>query len=212
MALKFDGKPGELEQAIINMQIPIAKAATAAIRGVGRIAVKETKSSIAAAGLGSQLSRGMRVKFDPPKGYSLEPSALIFNKFGFISVFEFGATITGRPFLWLPLPAVPKAKGRQLTPAQFAARFGKLITINRPGKPPMLGARVPVSRSGKIAKLTTRSLKPSTRPTKAARVIVVPMFVGVPQVSIRKRTDIHSIINRAADLIGTLYLTNLEVD
>jgi hypothetical protein len=49
-----------------------------------------------------------------------EPSAIIFHKIGFAGVFEHGATIAGKPLLWIPTtPGGPPASrsGKKLTSA-----------------------------------------------------------------------------------------------
>lgn len=209
MKFQFDAKPGELEQAILNKQTPIVKAAVEAIIDAAKIAVAQAKQEITSAGLGGQIARGMRYKLITEGD---APAALLYNRLGFVSIFEYGAHIGGAPLLWLPLPIVPRVKGRQLTPKQLAAKFGKLISIKSPGHAPMLGLRVPVGSGGKIVRLTVAKLKPGKRASRASGVRVVPVYVGVPAVNIAKRLNLTEIFKRAGDLVGTLYLKNLKDD
>jgi hypothetical protein len=60
-----------------------------------------------------------------------EPSAIIFHKFGFAGVFEHGATIAGKPLLWIPTtPGGPRA-----------SRSGKkLVSATVRGKPMLFDA------------------------------------------------------------------------
>jgi hypothetical protein len=209
--LRYDPAIEDFKKAFNGVPQQIAVAATGAIRDAAKLAVASGKSEIAAAGLGS-LTRGLRAKIDPPSGVSLTPSALIFHRLGFISVFEFGAVIRGKPLLWIPLPAVPKVKGRPIPPKQMARQFGRLVSIEHPGKPPMLGIRVPVGPSGKITRLTRASLTPAkSTPKRISQVQVIPMYVGVPQASIAKRLSISEVVRRAADLVGSFYQQNLKV-
>jgi hypothetical protein len=57
---------------------------------------------------------------DEGGGPSLQAKAVIFHKFGFAGVFEHGATIEGKPLLWIPTtPGGPTASrsGKKLTSA-----------------------------------------------------------------------------------------------
>ena len=212
MRLSYDAKTKQFAEAFSKVEENIARALTSAVRDAAKLAVAGGRSNIATAGFSGRFVTGLRYRVTPASGVSLSPEARIFHRFGFMAVFEHGASISGSPLLWLPLDNVPKVKGRSLTARQFSQRFGRLVMIRRAGKAPLLGARVPVSRTGKVLKLTSSSVKPGKKPGRAFSVRVVPMFVGVPKVSIRKRLDIEGITKRAADLVGSLYDKNLKVN
>ena len=63
----------------------------------------------------------------------INPAALIFHHLPFISVFEYGATIAGRPLLWLPIEEnLPQG-------VHSPRKYGhKLVSVNIAGKPPLL--------------------------------------------------------------------------
>src|SRR4029079_3825172 len=82
----------------------------------------------------------------PPQGESLRPAAFIYHKIRYAGVFEEGAVIGGQPLLWLPLPTVPLRRGRPMTPSQYARSVGPLVSVQRPGSPPLL---FPKYRSGR---------------------------------------------------------------
>jgi Family of unknown function (DUF6441) len=81
-----------------EIQRPIAKAATPAIREAGEIAKQNGRASIAAAGFSRKWQK--RVNIYPPQGDSLRPAAFIFHKIRYASVFEEGAVIGGQPLLF----------------------------------------------------------------------------------------------------------------
>jgi hypothetical protein len=104
----WDSLVGDNQQAL-------NKAAVAALRETAANAVKEGRSNIAGAGrFGPRWQQGLQYRM--VKGD--EPSAIIFHKIGFAGVFEHGATIQGKPLLWIPTRhgAPPASKsGKKLT-------------------------------------------------------------------------------------------------
>lgn len=179
---------GEINAAVREIQRPMAEAATAALRDVANEAVSNGRRHLAGAGFGSKSQRGFTSILFPKGGRpSLRAAARIYHKIGYFGVFERGATILGKPRLWLPLDNVPKGLGgRQLRPREYASRFGPLRSVNRPGRNPLLVG--------------------SLRGSKQA----VPLFVGVSTVKLRDRLDLYGIIDRAADRFPEHYFRNVK--
>src|SRR5262245_24857188 len=105
---------------------PIAAAGVAALRETAANAVKEGRVNIASAGLGFQHAQwisGLKYRMkDATKGgeASTSPKAIVYHKYGIAGVFEHGATISGKPLLWIPTQhGAPSAKrsGKKLTSA-----------------------------------------------------------------------------------------------
>jgi hypothetical protein len=105
---------------------PVAKAAVAALRETAANAVKEGRANIAGAGLGFQRAQwltGLKYRtVGATKGGepSLDAKAIVFHKYGIAGVFEHGATIEGKPLLWIPTThgAPPAGRsGKKLTSA-----------------------------------------------------------------------------------------------
>jgi len=114
---------------IRDKQRPVATAAVAALRDVAAASVQEGRSDIASAGrfTGGWLSRlqyrtsGATEAGEP----SLQAKATVFHTIGLAGVFEHGATISGRPLLWIPTRrgAPPAGKsGKKLTSATVRGR------------------------------------------------------------------------------------------
>jgi Family of unknown function (DUF6441) len=131
MAAKFKVTANipEWVQAIREKQRPIATAAAAALQETAANAVQEGRDNIASAGRfgGSWLS-GLQYRMSGAAAggeASLEAKVIVFHKKGLAGVFEFGATIQGKPLLWIPTtPGAPPAgrSGKKLVSATIRGR------------------------------------------------------------------------------------------
>lgn len=125
-------------KAIREKQRPVATAAVAALREAAADAVQEGRKNIASAGrFGPKWQAGLRyrtvdaVEGDEP---SLQAKAIIYHSNGLAGVFEYGATIQGKPLLWIPTtPGAPPPR-----------RSGKkLVSATVRGKPMLFDTRDP---------------------------------------------------------------------
>jgi hypothetical protein len=124
-------------QLIRDKQRPVATAAVAALRETAANAVQEGRRNIGAAGPGftrAKWQSGLQyLTKDATEGgeSSLQAKATIFHKYGIAGVFEHGATIQGKPMLW-----IPTEHG-----APTASRSGKkLVSATVRGKPMLFDA------------------------------------------------------------------------
>jgi hypothetical protein len=201
---------GQWLKATTQYERIMAKAATQAMRDVGKEAVRKGRESIAAAGFSSKFQRTLRAINRPASGYVLNPSVYIHTTINYADIFETGKTITGSPFLWLPLPAVPPYQGRpHMTPSQYVRIVGPLVTMRRPGGLPMLGAVVEQGGKPTRGRLRKTFLKTAfgekRRPT-----VTIPLFVGVPSVSIPKKFDVKGAVQDSFDDLDKFYAEHLE--
>lgn len=120
-SLKLDIKVNRAAFKVIpDKKGSIARAAVAALREVAADAVQEGRQNIAGSGRFkgrwiSGLQYRMQEGSEP-----LQSKAIIFHSFGIAGVFEHGATIQGKPLLWIPTePGGPRASrsGKKLTSA-----------------------------------------------------------------------------------------------
>lgn len=177
----------ELDAAARELQRPMAEAATAALREVGKQAVSDGKRHMASRGFSAKSQKGFTSSFKPKGQPSLKAELRVFHRVGYFGLFEEGGTIFGKPKLWLPLPSVPKGiSGRPMRPREFSARFGQLRSVNHPGRAPLLVGKLPGSQKS------------------------VPLFVGVSAVRLRDRLDLYDVIDRALDRFPELYLQNVK--
>jgi len=111
-------------QTLREQDQPVAKAAVAALRETAANSVQEGRRDIASAGrFGPKWQSGLQylTKGASEGGApSLDASARIFHRYGIAGVFEQGATISGKPLLWIPTTPggpSPKKSGKKLVSA-----------------------------------------------------------------------------------------------
>jgi Family of unknown function (DUF6441) len=129
LKLKVKSEPDLWLKIIRDKQRSVAAASVAALREAADDAVEEGRSNIAGAGkFGPKWQSGLkrRMKGATEGGEpSLQAKAIIFHKFGFAGVFEHGATIAGKPLLWIPTqeggPAASRS-GKKLVSATVRGR------------------------------------------------------------------------------------------
>ncbi len=170
----------------------VMRAAMRAVTQAADIAKTKGRTSIAAGGFSAKWQNALRSKVYPDT-----PAAFIWHKIGYAPVFEEGATIAGKPYLWLATDAVPGARGgHAMTPAQYSARYGALVSVNVPGKPPMLFAAYE-----RIGAKRQKGVRSAARAGLAGK----PLFIGVPQVKIAKKFDVAGAAKEASAELPRLY-------
>ena len=183
-------------KAIAKDQARMARAATIAVRGAGDLAKAGGRASIAAAGFSVKWQNALRAKYYPASGDSLSPTAYIYDKIDYAGVFEEGAVISGKPYLWIALPgAVPPSSRRSdhpMSPAEYQERIGPLVVVEQPGRPPML-----FDQYVRVGDRRGRARRAGDQRK--------PKYVGVTSVEIAKRFDIEGAVKRAAEALSTLY-------
>lgn len=209
--IHYRSEPGIFARVFLATGEAMERAAQAAIKAAGEQAKADGKANILSAGLGTRFANALRLNVYPKKGASLRAAALIYHKIPYAGVFEEGATIRGKPRLWLPLPSTPRKYGRyRLTPERYAREIGPLQYVKRPGKSPLLFAKIKSAKSGKPGKPSLSRLKAGAR--GQGKTTSVPVFVGLDSVSIRKRLDISGIVRKARDRLADFYAENLRSD
>jgi Family of unknown function (DUF6441) len=200
----YQNKAKEFAKAIREIEKPIARIATATIRQSSQIAKKEAAQVIKAAGFSARSSRNLRYTLSPERGDAINVSSTFQFRTGYFNLFEEGGTIHGKPLLWLPLPTVPLGRGgRPLRPREYIDRLGPLYSVRGAGTPLLVGAR---SRSG-VLRATRERVTLRKRAVRAGTVSGqnVPLYVGVPSVTVRKKFDVKGVIRRVAAQIPDLY-------
>lgn len=200
----------------------MAKAATKAMRDVGKAAVLKGRQAITSAGFSTAFARSLVALNKPPTGYVLNPRVYIHSTINYADVFEKGATISGgrgrsaSPYLWLPFDNVPSNPGsgvkfgglvhrQHMTPSQYVRKVGPLISIQRKGKLPLLAAVVEgpdtrPSRGRLRATFLKRRFGEKTRKTH-----LVFLFYAVRQITIPQKFDTHAAMEGELDQLNELY-------
>lgn len=200
--------------AFLGFAVPIANAAQGAIVWAADTVKTDGRAAIGAAGFSTRWQNALRVNVFPKTGASIDAAAYVFHKIPYADVFEAGAMIRGRPILWVPLPGTPKKLGsgqfsKRITPALYADKIGPLVLLPNTKRPilaaPVSGRRPPV---GPQRQITPAALRRGA--AGRGRVTMVPLFVGLDAVSIRKRFSISAIVDRASAGLATAYFRALD--
>jgi hypothetical protein len=188
---------GSFAKAFAEDYTRMATAATQAVTEVAEEAKAKGRASIAAAGFSTKWQNALHSEVFPKTGVSLNAAAIIFHKIPYSGIFEDGGTISGDPLLWLPIEAnLPARSGlRAWTPAAYARQFGPLVSVNIPGRRPLLFA----ARSA-----TGRRRGAGFRQTPK------PLFVGIDAVTIAKKFNITQIVRDAAARLPDVYAAKLK--
>lgn len=203
----------EFDAAIQAKYEPLARAAKEAVIAAGDIVKREGRADIARAGFSTRWQNALRVEIFPAGTKpSANAAAFIYHKIGYAWVFEEGATIRGKPTLWLPLPGAPKRIGRKrVTPALYRQKYGPLVPMKSKSGKKLLGARVRVTEGQakrKRPRISQSRLAAGTGGTGVLRT--VPLFFGVPQVHLKDRFSIAEICQKARDRLPQLYFQNFR--
>ena len=214
MKAKAERKKGAFLAAFMAAEEPVATAATRAIEDAADEAKAKGRGSIAAAGFSRKWQNALRADVYPRgRETSINAAAHVYHKIHYSAVFEEGARISGSPYLWLALPHVAQKIGRfQVTPERYPE---PLQFIRRPGKPPLLAARIGMSRAaarrGGPSKLTTGIIRKGAKAGGKRRVVrSVPVFVGISTVRIRRRFNIARVVRDAGGRLPALYLKHFR--
>ena len=135
---------------------------------------------------------------------SLTPAKWRHTSSNFEDVFEKGARILGKrhlasfniDVLWVPLPPVPPWPGdatRQMSPKKYIQTVGPLVLLKGTAKPLLAAPTVGALSSSKRRKGQSRQGSgPENR-------VLIPMFVGVPAVTIEKKLNVVETIQNVVD-------------
>ncbi|MDO5704266.1 MAG: DUF6441 family protein [Paracoccus sp. (in: a-proteobacteria)] len=163
------------------------KAVHFGIRDAGNALKDAWRGQVTAAGLGQRLARTIRSETYPKHKHSLNAASMVWTRAPvLIGAHDTGPTIRSKDGFWLAIPTEAAGKsrsGKRPTPGEWEARTGlRLQFIYRRGRPSLLIAEARMTKHGRAA--VSRS--------KTGRGLAsIPIFIMVPQVSLRKRLDLE---------------------
>ena len=216
MALEFEASFVDLtgDFGIVNGYFdPIKEAATLAMRELTEVAKKRGRARIGQAGFSRRWENALRGETYPERGFSANAVSFLYHRIPYAGVFEEGARIRGKPYLWVPLSSTPRlGRRKKLTPQNFSREFGPLVPMQ--GKRPMLGAPVSVTKAAAKKGGPYRVSKAALRRGAADVGIIrtAPVFIGVDTVNIRKRFNLKREFDIASRQLPALYLKNLKAE
>lgn len=191
LKLQFSGDgAGAYERALMATATEIKEAVQGAANEAASLIRSKGRQNIAAAGFSARWQEGFGVKVTASGSgeTGFEIVLQVFHRIGYAAVFEGGATIHGRPLLWLPIEAnlpPPPAKQRW-TPRRYVRLVGPLASA-RGARPILVG-----------------------RPPRRERA--VPLFFGVPSVTIPDKFDLNEVVAEVMDDFESLYNKHLKAD
>lgn len=201
---------GNIKKDLQNFSASLSRATKAGVVEGGTALKNELRAQTEAAGLGKRLGntwQGPPNKFVYPRSGDSKNAAVSIVSMAphIIAAYDKGGVIRAknRRFMAVPLPQAQKMiragrSGYRITPQLLEEWMGiKLVMVERPGKNPLLvarGVRISGGRrgGGNIRKLAVRGETKNMGPrTSLNGMADVPMFVLVPQISLRKRLDVE---------------------
>jgi hypothetical protein len=216
LQFKLVAVPSAFKDAVDRKRQQLAAATTGAMREVELVAKQYARESVRKGGAGfrTRWPNAVRSRTFPERGKeAIGPAALIWVRSTYAGIFEKGANVRGKPYLWLPLRGVPASfQRKKIRPGLLRG----LVTIRRPGKNPLLGIRVKATEArakGPISGgLLTRGTSEKSKAKRGARsrIRVIPLFVGIRTATITKKWDIKGAVQRAGLQLGNKIRTKLR--
>ena len=184
---------GDLNRFLADELKAGEEAVTAGIREATEGLKQDLRRQIVGAGLGKRLANTWRGEVYPKGQNSIRAAGMVFSKApDIVRAYADGAVIRSRHGFFLAIPTAAAGKygdGRKkMTPGLWERMRGqRLRFVYRRGVPSLLVADNLRARSGKrggFAKASASALR------SGRGLATVPMFILVPQVTVRKRLDV----------------------
>ena len=202
---------GDLKRFLADELRAGEEAVTAAIREATDGLKLDLRQQIVGAGLGQRLANTWRSEIYPKGQKSIQAAGLVFSKApDIVRAYAEGAVIRSKHgfFLAIPTPAAGKyGDGKQkMNPGLWERLHGaRLKFVYRRRGPSLLVAdnlRARTGKRGGFAKASASALR------TGRGLATVPMFILVPQVTIRKRLDVDGAANKWLAALPGLVVRN----
>lgn len=203
---------GDLDAWIAAELAAAEKAVTAGVRAAAAGLKDRWRRQITGAGLGPRLARTIRQRDFPAREPSLRAASLVYSRAGtIVHAFDVGVTIRSKHGFFLAIPTaaagVRGLGGKRITPSGWERRTGmRLRFVYRRRGPSLLVADdARLSRAG-LARAKRGRRQRDGMLTGAQSV---PIFLLVPQVSLRKRLDLDRDARSSEAHLPALVAKNL---
>ncbi|WP_339862511.1 DUF6441 family protein [Thalassospira alkalitolerans] len=202
---------GDLKRFLADELKAGEEAVTAGIREATNGLKLDLRQQITSAGLGRRLANTWRSEVYPKGQKSIRAAGLVFSKApNIVRAYAEGAVIRSKHgfFLAIPTPAAGKYGDgkKKMTPSLWERMHGaRLKFVYRRRAPSLLVAENRRARTGKrggFAKASATALR------TGRGLATVPMFILVPQVTIRKRLDVDGAANKWLAALPGLVIRN----
>jgi Family of unknown function (DUF6441) len=208
LRLIYSAVRGELAEGIEAMIEPIARAGTAAIIKTADQIKLQGNQAIRAAGFSMKWANALKVNTYPKTGISVRAALLAYHKISYAGIFDLGsetsATIHGKPYLWIPVPGLPKqVGGKRMTPRVYEQNIGPLKSAQGRRGPLLVGSVKVTKRNRNAPPISLSRLRAGA--SGGPGTVSVPLFFAVRTATLRKRFNLERIFDRAADNLPALY-------
>jgi hypothetical protein len=198
--------------AIMTAEVKAAEqAATKGVAAATEGLKTELRTQVTNAGLGPRLARTWRSEIYPRGRSSISAAGLVWSKApGIIRVYEDGAIIRSKSGFFLAIPTEAAGRfgdgRRRITPGGWERRTGqRLRFVYRRNGASLLVADNMRARTGKRGGYS----RASAAALRSGRgLVTVPIFILVPQVTVKKRLDVASAAERWVDRLPGLVTRN----
>jgi len=198
---------GDLDKIMADELKAAERAVTTGIRQATDGLKSELRAQITDAGMGQRLANTWRGEVYPKGQLSISAAGLVFSRAPtIVSAHDRGVTIRSKDGFWLAIPLPAAGKGRrakQLTPGEWERMRGqRLRFVYRRGRPSLLVADDQRARQGKRGGFA----RGSDAALRSGRGLAsVPMFLLVPQVTLKKKLNVAQAgqhwVNRLPTLV-----------
>ena len=185
---------GDLKKIMAEEAKAAESAVTSGVRQATDGLKLELRGQVTSAGLGQKLANTWRGQVYPKGGLSLNAAGFVFSKAPqIIGAFGQGIVIRSSKGFYLAIPTAAAGKsamGRRITPGRWEQANGKRLRfVFRHNGPSLLVADDMRTRTGKRGGFSAAS---ASALRTGRGLTTVPIFILVPQVSLKKRFDIDS--------------------
>ena len=210
--MKLTARPSGDFRGLIAAEIAAAETAvTAGVRAAAAGLKDRWRGQITAAGLGPRLARTIRQQDFPASEPSLRAASLVYSRAAtIVHAFDQGVTIRSQHGFFLAIPTAAAGLrglcGKRITPGGWERRTGmRLRFVYRRRSPSLLVAD--------DARLSRTGLAQAKRGSRRQDGILtgtqtVPVFLLLPQVSLRKRLDLDRDARWAEAALPGLVVAN----
>jgi len=208
---------GDLKELLQAELRTAERAVTAGVRAATDGLKTELRRQITGAGLGNRLANTWRGEVYPKSGPSIGTAGYVWSKApGLVRMYAEGAIIRSKRGLFLAIPT--RAAGRygdarqKITPGSWERIHGlRLRFVYRRHAPSLLVAdNSRLTKRGRATGNIGRSKGNAF--TRLSGRTTVPLFILVPQVSVRKRLDVDGAAQKWIAALPQLVLRNWRED
>jgi hypothetical protein len=202
---------GDLNALLQAELIAAERAVTAGIREATDGLKSELRRQVTGAGLGTRLANTWRGEFYPRSGQSIGAAGYVWSKApGLVRLYDEGAIIRSKQglFLAIPTPAAGRFGDgrRKITPGAWERIHGQRLRFvyRRHGPSLLVADNARLTKRGRASANIGR--RQGAAYSRLSGRTTVPLFILVPQVTVRRRLDVDGAGEKWIRMVPQLVL------